>query len=205
MSKMLVVTRHPALVQYLIEIGLVNSDVKVLTHAMGEDVLDRIVIGELPYQLAALAEAVVEVPLNLPSELQGKELTLEQVWAYAGSPTCYRVSTNFDLMTLLSGASSRREEARALGLPSNAEPSEILDARVQAYAAQHGLKILEGSLFAIPSIPRSVNPKVCERLTSLPPMEGEQSAWVEIRGGIVARVIQAHAHGYGAHYVLVPS
>ena len=90
----LVVTRHPALVDFLREDGVVGNDVKVIAHATQDDVRGRVVAGVLPMNLAAYAAAVVEVPLNLPPELRGKELSLEQMREYAGDPVVYTVRRN---------------------------------------------------------------------------------------------------------------
>ena len=57
MSDTIVVTRHAALVQYLIEQGLVSASVSVITHATPDDVRDKHVIGVLPLSLAASAGA----------------------------------------------------------------------------------------------------------------------------------------------------
>ncbi len=86
-----VVTRHPALVAYLREIGLISPDAEVVTHATPELVRRNHVIGVLPLRLAALTASITEVPLNLPPELRGQELSLEQVRQYAGEPQTYEV------------------------------------------------------------------------------------------------------------------
>ena len=88
----IVVTRHPALVSYLQEQGLVPAGVPVISHATPEQVRGRYVIGVLPLSLASLAESVTEVPLSLPPELRGVELSLEQVRQYAGRPVTYQVT-----------------------------------------------------------------------------------------------------------------
>lgn len=74
-----VVTRHPALVTFLVEEGLVPESTPVLTHATAEDVAGNHVFGVLPMHLAAQAAKLTEVTLHLPAELRGVELTLEQV------------------------------------------------------------------------------------------------------------------------------
>ena len=86
-----VVTRHPALVAYLVEVGLVQEGVKVVTHADSDTVRNKHVVGVLPLRLAALAAAITEVPLSLPPELRGIELTLEQIRKYAGETATYAV------------------------------------------------------------------------------------------------------------------
>ena len=63
----------------------------MLTHAEPADVEGRRVIGVLPHRLSVLAASVVEVPVDVPAELRGVELTLEQVRQYAGEPAEYVV------------------------------------------------------------------------------------------------------------------
>jgi len=87
-----VVTRHKALVQYLLQCGLVPEGTPVLTHATAEQVRGKHVFGVLPLRLACLAAKVTEVPLNLPAELRGQELTLQQVEAYAQPMATYVVT-----------------------------------------------------------------------------------------------------------------
>lgn len=91
MSKV-VVTRHEALVEYLKEINLVSDGVEVISHATPEAVTGKDVIGVLPLRLVALAKSITEVPLALPAELRGCELTIEQVRKYAGEPVIYSVT-----------------------------------------------------------------------------------------------------------------
>ena len=87
----LIVTRHSALVEYLRELMPSLRDAEVRTHVTEDDVRGRVVFGVLPLHLAALAKKVVVVPLNLPPELRGSELNLEQVKKYAGEPQAYIV------------------------------------------------------------------------------------------------------------------
>ena len=86
-----IVTRHPGLVQYLQAINLAGSDVEVLAHATPENVKGKHVCGVLPHALSCLTASFTEVPLSLPAELRGVELSLEQVQQYAGPPVTYRV------------------------------------------------------------------------------------------------------------------
>ena len=88
---MLVVTRHPALVAYLVEEGVVPAETKVLSHVTMDDVAGQDVVGVLPLHLAWACASVTEVPLDLPPELRGVELTLEQVRRFAGEPRTYKV------------------------------------------------------------------------------------------------------------------
>lgn len=91
-SPVVVVTRHPALVEYLTELGVVPAGTEVVTHATAEQVRDRHVFGVLPLHLAAEAASVTEVTLHVPAELRGVELTLEQVRQFAGPLVEYKVS-----------------------------------------------------------------------------------------------------------------
>lgn len=86
-----VVTRHPALVEYLTELGVVPAGTEVVAHATAEQVRGRHVFGVLPLHLAAEARRVTEVPLHVPAELRGVELTLAQVRRFAGPLTSYVV------------------------------------------------------------------------------------------------------------------
>lgn len=90
--KALVVTRHPGLVEHLRNIGLIGADAQVLEHASEEDILGRDVIGVLPHSLSCLTTSFTEVPLNLPAEMRGKELSAEDVARYAGEPVTYQVT-----------------------------------------------------------------------------------------------------------------
>lgn len=86
-----IVTRHPELVEHILELGLAPESTPVLEHAEGHQVLGKHVIGVLPLHLACLAESVTTVPLELPPELRGKDLTLGEVRQFARRPTTYRV------------------------------------------------------------------------------------------------------------------
>jgi putative CRISPR-associated protein (TIGR02620 family) len=87
----IIVTRHKVLLDYLVEIGLAEGDEEVVSHAAAQDVEGKDVIGILPLYLAAKAKSVTAVPVIVPEELRGRELTLEQVRQFAGRPTTYLV------------------------------------------------------------------------------------------------------------------
>lgn len=91
MSNVIVVTRHPALVEYLVEKRIVVEDVKVLQHATKADVEGMDVVGVLPLHLACHANSVLEVPLKLTPAMRGKELTLAEVRQIALPPRRYQV------------------------------------------------------------------------------------------------------------------
>ena len=90
-TRTVIVTRHPALVEYLRSIGLVPEDARIIEHATPEDVAGAHVIGVLPLRLAERAWLVTEVPLDIPPELRGRELTLAEVRQFAGEPVQYVV------------------------------------------------------------------------------------------------------------------
>ena len=87
----LVVTRHPGLVEFLRERGLCAPDATVIPHASPEDVRGSTSAASSPHSLSCLCESLTEVPLALPAELRGMELSLEQVRQYAGEPVTYIV------------------------------------------------------------------------------------------------------------------
>jgi len=87
----IVITRHPALVDYLREQGIVSGDVEVISHASPDVVRGKHVLGVLPHSLSCLCASFTEIPLRLPPEMRGKELTIEDLRKYAGSPVTYVV------------------------------------------------------------------------------------------------------------------
>lgn len=89
----IVVTRHEALVSYLKEIEVIkDGEFQLITHATPKDIEGKDVIGVLPIALASLCNSITEVPLNIPLELRGKELSIEDIRKYAGEISVYRVS-----------------------------------------------------------------------------------------------------------------
>ena len=88
---MLVVTRHRGLVEWLRRREMIPADAIVVEHATPDDVRNRHVVGVLPLRLAALAAAVTEVPMDIPAEMRGRELTADEVERFAGAPVTYRV------------------------------------------------------------------------------------------------------------------
>jgi putative CRISPR-associated protein (TIGR02620 family) len=86
-----VVTRHETLVEYLVEEGIIDGTEVVLKHVEVDEVKGKNVIGILPLSLAAETSTITEVPLALPPEMRGKELTIEDIRKYAGDPVTYRV------------------------------------------------------------------------------------------------------------------
>lgn len=85
----IIITRHAGLVEYIFEEGIAPRGTPVIPHANADDIRGRRVIGPLPLHLAALAASVVSIPLILPPELRGVELSAEQVRAHAQPPEEY--------------------------------------------------------------------------------------------------------------------
>ncbi len=79
----LVVTRHPALLEYLQAIGLATEQTLVVSHATKEDIQGKDVCGVLPHSLSCFCNTFTEIPLNLTPEMRGKELNLKELWAIA--------------------------------------------------------------------------------------------------------------------------
>ena len=88
----IVVTRHQALVTYLLELGLITPETQVISHASPEQIQGKDVIGVLPLSLACLARSVTEIPLALSPEDRGRELTIERMREIAKEPTTYKVT-----------------------------------------------------------------------------------------------------------------
>lgn len=87
-----VVTRHPALVEYLREQHLVGDDVPVLTHVdHPAQIHTAHVYGVLPLSLAVHAALITDIPLAMAPEDRGKELDLARVREIAGAPRTYQV------------------------------------------------------------------------------------------------------------------
>lgn len=76
----LIVTRHKALVEYLRTLGITG---RVIEHATPADLEGHDVVGVLPLHLAQHAASVTEVPLDIPAEMRGKELSLDDVTRFA--------------------------------------------------------------------------------------------------------------------------
>jgi len=83
----LVVTRHQALVEYLEEKEMIAEGAKVISHVSSADeVRGKKVVGVLPHNLSCLCETFTEIPIALPPELRGKDLSLEDIRKYIDGP-----------------------------------------------------------------------------------------------------------------------
>lgn len=112
-----VVTRHKALVSYLLDRDIIKEgEYSLIEHADYQEVQGQDVIGVLPLQLASYAKSITEVPLNLTPEMRGKELTFDEVSKIAEKPVKYIVreidsSDGIDYYyTILEGYSDKEYE-----------------------------------------------------------------------------------------------
>lgn len=87
----IVVTRHEALLQFLQENNIVPAGTPVKVHANEVDVRGKHVYGVLPMRLAAEAAMLTEVSMVIPPEYRGRELSLENIKAFAPTLTTYKV------------------------------------------------------------------------------------------------------------------
>ena len=91
-DEIIVVTRHKGMVEYLVHMGYVPNDCQIVSHVTDSSVLqDKTVWGVLPHSLSSLCSAFCEVPLNIPAEFRGKELSMEEMSRFAGPAKCYQV------------------------------------------------------------------------------------------------------------------
>jgi hypothetical protein len=87
-----VVTRHPALVEYLEERGIIPAGITPIIHCTRRDVEGKHVVGVLPNYLACHAKSLTEVPMDIPAALRGAELSLEQIKSLAMPVARYTVT-----------------------------------------------------------------------------------------------------------------
>lgn len=85
----LIVTRHKGLVEYLEKKGI---SAPVISHVENPDSLNgKIVAGVLPLNIAARCAEVIEVELEIPSNLRGKELDYETMLPLVRGISSYKV------------------------------------------------------------------------------------------------------------------
>lgn len=87
--EIIVVTRHIALLQYLINNEYVKPDVKHISHAKIEDINDKHVFGIMPNWLSCHAGKLTELQLRLPIDKRNVELTLEEIEFFLVEPKTY--------------------------------------------------------------------------------------------------------------------
>ena len=91
-AEAIIITRHSALVEVLKGLVPELTNAKVIAQATPSEVEGKHVYGVLPLHLAALADRVTTVSLNLPPELRGVELNVEQVRQYMSDLETFKVS-----------------------------------------------------------------------------------------------------------------
>ena len=87
----IVVTRHKNLLSYLIFAGLVSEKTPYFAYATQEEIEGKHVIGTLPLRLAMFAVYYTEIPMRIPYEKKGTELTLEDIKYYVQRPRTYYI------------------------------------------------------------------------------------------------------------------
>jgi len=89
----LICTRHSEFQRLLLDADPTLVGVPVLEHAGADDVRGAHIFGQVPLHVAVYAAAQTLIPLDLPRELRGVELSIEQLRQYAGAPQTYRIVT----------------------------------------------------------------------------------------------------------------
>ena len=89
--KQVVITNQPVLAAVLREEFSLGEKIQVLSHVTEDDVKGAHVFGVLPLHLAVKAALVTEVILNIPPELQGVELSEDQIRKYMMPVETYEV------------------------------------------------------------------------------------------------------------------
>ena len=94
-DKPLVISRHSAYVEYLQKNNLIPREHQLLEHIEDPEILKGrdVFTSGMPFHLASLCNSVTIVPLWIPQELRGKELSFEDVSKYASSSEKYFVCT----------------------------------------------------------------------------------------------------------------
>jgi hypothetical protein len=87
-----IITRHQGLVDLARRVGLATDGCPVLAHASADDVRGRVVLGVLPLHLAAEADAVVSIDLDLPQHLRGTDLSADEMLPHVVGVSVYRVT-----------------------------------------------------------------------------------------------------------------
>lgn len=90
MSKFIIISRHPAAVQFVREELPQFADAPVLATASEEDVKGKVVAGNIPLYLACLAEQVVAIEFSGPPP-RGQEYSIEDMRAAGADLRGYHV------------------------------------------------------------------------------------------------------------------
>lgn len=92
MNNTVIITKHKALVEYLTEIGLANSDTTVIQRVTQSDIEGKDVIGVLPLRLACYANSITDVRVEVPKELRNDILTLSQFREFVTDISTYKIN-----------------------------------------------------------------------------------------------------------------
>lgn len=93
-KEVVVVTRHANLVDYLTEVGvIVEGEYTLIEHAAPDAIRGKHVVGILPHSLSVLCASFTEVPLHVPAEKRGTELSIEDLREYAQPAVTYVVTS----------------------------------------------------------------------------------------------------------------
>lgn len=86
----LLITRHPAFTEYLKDLGF--SWGKEVAHASPGELSGKTVLTSgMPLHLGAKCKHIITVPLDIPADLRGQELNIEQVREYATEPKWFKI------------------------------------------------------------------------------------------------------------------
>ncbi len=88
----IVVTRHKALYDYLVENNYISSNTKCMSKVDKEDIKNKHVFGILPNWLACKAALFTEVQMRIPSDKRNKELTIEDIRFLVYAIRTYKVT-----------------------------------------------------------------------------------------------------------------
>ena len=91
----LVITRHAGLIEFLKNRGFDLNDTQAVAHVTDPAILDnKVVVGVLPVSLAVRCDVFIEVALDMPAEMRGKELSAEQTEQYCKGIFAYQFGAN---------------------------------------------------------------------------------------------------------------
>ena len=92
-TQAVIVTRHPATQEFIQRTIELPDDTPVLSTVTPEDVAGKIVFGNIPLSLAAIAARVVVVEFDKPP--RGHEYSLQEMHAAGAQLLSYDVSHNY--------------------------------------------------------------------------------------------------------------
>lgn len=88
----IIVSRHAAFVQRVIELGFATEETPVLKHVENpEQIIEKVVVGMLPMWLAHKALCVINIDIKTPKGKRADELTIEELRELATTWGCYMI------------------------------------------------------------------------------------------------------------------